>query len=211
MTESIESQIAPAAPPRVRAGPALIVLGIVGVIVVGGSLLALLPGRAGSISGSTDSTNSKATYAGIAAVGATRDLGSIQTNGSIPAGIETALVVPVGAKLDGSHNYDGGNGSFDRQINLTVSYAAKSVVTFYRDALKAQGWQLSGTQPSTSANGATGTETLAQRPASDGYYWQVGVTVIPQSESISPTLGGGTSSSGSSVVQLRVLQAPDAN
>jgi hypothetical protein len=77
-----------ASPPRM--GPALIVIGLVALITLGGVLLAVLPGS--SAPSSTTSVAKPA--AGIGAVSAKAAIKRIETGGEPPADVVDALVIP---------------------------------------------------------------------------------------------------------------------
>ena len=207
MTESIERHPGTAHSARVRNGPALIVVGIVAVVALGGALLALLPGTSPP---PPRAVGSHASYGGIGAASANGVLAHVQTDGVIPSGVVSSLVIPLGAHYLGSKDFDNGNGPFDREVDLMAPYAQRPLVTFFKDALKADGWQIDGTEPTGGPTG-NGTETLAQRPGSNGYYWEVGVTVTGGTDTVSPALGGGSATSGTSEIKVRLLEVPDAN
>lgn len=202
---------------RVSKRPAFIVLGIVFVIITGGALLALIPKHSPPTSNFAQSSDSKfghellskgATVDGVRMVSAASFLTPIESNYQIPSDVIAALIVPRGSVGIGIVNRDKGSGSFDRQINLRVDEASILLLHAYQSALPRLGWHIDSTSATTAPNGRHGTEILAQIPSSDGYYWEVGVTVLTESV---PHLSTTQRSQlvASSDIQTRILQVPD--
>jgi hypothetical protein len=135
----------------------------------------------------------------------------ITSAGEPPTDVVDALVVPSTATVVASSHLDAAVGQYDRGITMTVPASAKSLVSFYTAELKSGGWSVEATQPVSEADGRTGTEILAQRESSDGYYWEVGVTVRATNPSITPALSGAGSPPVSTSVDLRLLEVPDGN
>ncbi len=75
--------------------------------------------------------------------------------------------------------------------------------------MKPHGWGLLPGGVTTVSGG--GTELFYERAGSDGYYWQVSVTVTAQNPSITPALAGGDQTAPTSRLVLDLVQAGDAD
>jgi hypothetical protein len=72
-----------------------------------------------------------------------------------------------------------GAGDFDCVLPLTTTHAsASSLISFFNAQLEARGWNLFSKGAS---NGDP--QSLFQKAGSDGFYWEVGVTVTKSSAS----------------------------
>jgi hypothetical protein len=89
-----------------------------------------------------------------------------------------ALVVPAGASAVTRTNYDRLNGPYDRGVGFSATANADEVLNFFRFELAANHWSNRTEAP---ARGGPGTQVLARHKSSDGFYWEVGVTVRPAS------------------------------
>jgi len=182
-------------------GPALIVVGIVLAITIGGGLLAVL------------GTGPKPVPASLAAppgltlgtASASSVLAPITSMGQPPADIATSLVVPAGSRLD-THDLTAADlGLYDGRVGFTVPAAATTVVKFYRYELAHNGWHVS--LVAASADGRA-TDVYAGKGSADGYQWEIELGVTPDNGSISSALGGVSPSSASSVT-LRLIERDD--
>jgi len=215
MTETVSPQPTGTPIVRVRNGPALVVIGIVTVIIIGGTLLALLSNGTPSPSatntnapGSSSKTAGRvATVDGVSMQPAQSFLAALHGGDAIPADVASTLYVPSHSTRTGTVNRDNGNGPFDRQVNFNTMLAPSLLLNAYRASLAANGWKPVGTSSVTTSGNRRGTELLAQHPGSDGYYWEVGFTVISSSPSSSPA----HILSPVSLTRLRLLQVPDGN
>lgn len=186
----------PAYEPMSVKGPALIVLGLAVVILLGGV-------AAAALSSTTNPTFSvKLVTLGdgttVDLVPATTRLGAIVSNGEPPTDIIGNLGIARESQVTGTVNSDQHTAQFDRTTSLTSQLAEGQVAEAYRLALEAAGWKViyQGSAP----QGAPGaTEVLAKRGSSDGFYWETGVVV-------SPTLP-----TGSTPYTIEVLETPDGN
>jgi hypothetical protein len=214
-------QLSDREPLQVRKGPALIVIAIALFLIIGGGLLALLPGgTASSNAGGTGLTGAGAAgESGVATPGvatvvpvisATKTLAKIRDSGSLPSDIQDAMVIPAKSTVTGTKDLDQGAGQFDREVDLSAPYTKSDLITSYRTELPLLGWSITGTSTVTTA-GVTGTEILAQHESSDGYYWEVGVTIDATDQSVSPALGGASSTTSSSAIAIRILEVADGD
>jgi hypothetical protein len=85
-----------------------------------------------------------------------------------------ALVVPTGAAATRTTNYDRGGGPYDRGVSFTAATSTDQLLNFFRFELAANHWSNRTEAP---ARGSPGTQVLARHKSSDGFYWEVGVTV----------------------------------
>ncbi len=157
--------------------PALIVLGIAVLIVIVG-----LVGSAISSTGKaptstvhqvtlSDGTTMSLTPAATA-------LHSLVADGQPPADIMGNLAVPTGSRVTGTVNSDQSAGQFDRTVDFATSVTGDEIVDAYKALLPKLGWQVLYVGAGV-RNAKSGTEVLAKRGSSDGYYWEVGVVVSP--------------------------------
>jgi hypothetical protein len=188
----------------------LIVLAIAVVITVGGAALSLIGGRTPN-SGPQPESATALKGQNVKAVPATHVLAPITSGGEPPSDVLNSLVIPSDATVQSHSKLDASVGQYDRGISMTAPTNVKSLVSFYQAEFAAHGWSLASTQPTTEADGRTGTEVLAQRESTDGYYWEVGVIILADNPSLTPALGGDATSSVSSSIDLRVLEVPDGN
>ncbi|TAN25204.1 MAG: hypothetical protein EPN30_05155 [Actinomycetota bacterium] len=132
----------------------------------------------------------------------------VTPSGVVPRDVLDALLIPQNSSRTGWRNYDQGNGQYDRQINILVHANLNSTKTFFSSALKNQAWKIINTHTITN-----GYEILALHTGTDGYFWEVGVTMT--SGGSTPGLGTQSASvkandPGSSQVALRLLQYESA-
>jgi hypothetical protein len=85
-----------------------------------------------------------------------------------------ALVVPADATAVTRTNYDQANGPYDRGVSFSATASPDELLNFYRFELAANHWSNRTEAP---ARGGPGTQVLARHKSSDGFYWEVGVTV----------------------------------
>ena len=193
-----------AKPPSLRA--AFVVLACALAVTVGGVAVALV----GSLQTGSPTVSGLATPVpgvNLAAVGASGELGRIQSGGTPPADVLDSLVLPNGAKILGSTAQDAGVDQFDRSMRFQIDTTKQELLSFYRTELKRARWSLLGTYPVASS----GSEVLAQRSGSDGYEWEVGVQIAPINPSISPSLAGDGQTSAEMGLTLRLFEVPDGS
>lgn len=196
--------------------PALVVVGLAVFVVLGGIVLSFATGGWTASAGGTGATGvtggaPPATHlAGttIAAVSAAGDLAVIASDGQPPADIRDTLVVPAGARLTGHEDIDDDLGPFDRAVYLSVDALPAQVVSFFRVALERQGW---GLLPGGVTSGNDTEEQIFEKAGSDGYYWQVAVTVTTVAAPLTPAIAGGAQTAPTSRVELELVQVEDAD
>ena len=177
--------------PASTRGPALIVLGIAVFIVVIGIIGSVLASK-----GSTPRVPASVTVAGtvVHLTPATTALKSIVAGGQPPSDILGNLVVPAGSPVVRTLNIDQGVTQFDRTVYFTTRLSADQVIAVYRSVLPGMGWTITYHGLRT---GGPGSELLAKRGSSDGFYWEAGVVVSP------------TTSAGTTPYSVEVLEMSD--
>lgn len=187
-------------PPGPSARPAAIVFGIILVLFLAGFVADDLtsahhgvttthPGAAEAVPGT----------GGLVPEPAAEVLGPILENGEPPADVLAALVVPHGTRTVPDSGRQLGLGPYDATIEVAVPAAEQAVLTFNRTELKAGSWQ-------TVSAGASGSgyRFIAEHPGSDGYEWELGVTLSPTTFT-SPVAGMAAPSEGITPVTLRLF------
>jgi hypothetical protein len=182
-------------------GPALIIIGIVLFITIGGGLLATLGASPHHSSGALSSPPGL----GLRADHAAHDLTPIIVAEQPPPDIVAALVVPEGATVTAHTAPSNSSGLYDGSITFSVPTTVARTVAFYKYELGHDHWHVSATVSGT--NG--GTNFYAVHDSSDGYTWEVGVLVEERAGAITPALGGGNTPSVTSSVELRLIERGD--
>ena len=177
-------------------GPALIVLGLAVVILLGGVAAAALSSRSNPTFSIRQVTLDDGTTVHL--VPATVKLHDIVDNSEPPADIIGQLGIPQESMVTGILNSDRHTAQFDRTVRLTSQLAQPQVTEAYRRMLHAVAWKIIYEGPAP--QGVPGaTEILAKLGSSDGFYWEVGVVVSP------------TTPAGATHYSVEVLQTPDGN
>jgi hypothetical protein len=184
-----------------RLGPALVVVGL--AVLLTGAAAALGFIGLGSGPAKTNS-GSLVSGTGLHAVAASKVFRAVTSDGEPPSDILAALVVPASASETKTEILGGGVDLYDASVYLSVPAAKDDVVSFFKTELRLLGW---GERSSSAASGS-GTQLLGRHASSDGFYWEVGVTVAPANTSVSPALGGGPVTIASSVV-VRLFEVSD--
>ena len=198
-----ESDTAPQRPPTrggVSMRPAMIVLALAVLIIVLFVGLAL----ATSSQPAPVKTGTKpiaVTGSSLQATPADKALAPIITGGQPPDNIINAVDIPVGARRYASQNNAGESNQYDSQIDLRSSASQGALLTFYASDMKSQGWASFDRGPA--ANDPNALEILGKLAGTDGYYWEMGVTIQPTS------FGKGSGARGSTEFTVRLLQEPD--
>jgi hypothetical protein len=198
----------PAYEPGPSLKPALIILLIVAVVVFGGLALALIGGNGAAPIPVT--AGSKLAGSPLAAVPAASLLAPIVSDGEPPTAVVNALAVPSGStRAETAKNLASDDGQFNSVVYADVPASPSDVLAFYKAELRHSAWGLlpSGVNP---IDGGTGTELLYERAGPDGYYWEVAVIVTPRIPKISPALAGSGQTAPTSLLELDLLQVPDA-
>jgi hypothetical protein len=186
----------PAYEPMSVRTPALIVLGLAVVILLGGVVAGALTSGSTPTFRVRDVVLSDGTRVPVSP--ATDRLRAIEANGEPPADILGNLGVLTTSKVTGVLNSDQNAAQFDRTVHLTSPLAQEQVTEAYRRLLKATGWNVIYDGPAPQGTGGT-TEVLAKHGSGDGFYWEVGVVVSP------------TTPTGSTPYSIEVFETPDGN
>jgi hypothetical protein len=177
-------------------GPALIVLGLAVVILLGGVAAAAFSSRTNPTFTIRHVTLDDGTTVNL--VPAVDKLHAIVNNSEPPSDIIGNLGIPRESTVHGVVNSDQHAAQFDRTVDLISQLAQPQVIEAYRRMLAAAGWKViyQGSAP----QGVAGTtEVLATRGSSDGFYWETGVVVSP------------TTPLGSTPYSVEVFETPDGN
>ncbi len=194
-----EGSDSPRRPPGPSTKPALIVLGLTLFVFMVGVALELL---SGSQSRPTPSPTSIATARGavLHALPARPLLKDITSPGQPPDDLLNALAVPQGAAPVPSSAIDQGVESYDRSLRFEVPATQQDVISFFRAELASLHWSRLSQGPT----GSNGTQylILEQHPASDGFEWDLGVTVAPTFFSTPGASAGASSDTTSFTLRL---------
>lgn len=182
--------------------PAAIVLGVALVVVITAGVAAVM--TSGPVATSATAPRVvQAAGAPVAAVTAQDALAPIITPGLPPANVVDAVVVPTGATVSPGSATDLGVGLYDRSLAFSTPLSEEAVITFYRAELPAEGWKVIS---QGAPRDAPGFEILGQIAGTDGYYWEIGVTVSPTAY----PRGSASSATGSTGFTLRLFAVDDA-
>jgi|HubBroStandDraft_1064217.scaffolds.fasta_scaffold392959_2 hypothetical protein len=194
---------APLRPPS-RGGismrPAMVVLGlavlILAVFITIGITTSQSPGTV-----RTSLRPSAVPGTSIRAVAAADVLAPIISSGEPPTNVINAVDIPQGAVRVSHQNNADESGQFDSQVVLRSGDSQGALLAFYAADLKQQGWQIF--DKGAAANDPNATEVLGKLAGTDGYYWEIGVTVQ------ATTFGAGTPAGGETDFTVRLLQEGD--
>ncbi len=184
-----------------KSGPALIILGIVGFITIGGALLATLGAGPKVTAGEIASPPGL----GVPADHAATALRPITVGLEPPSDIVAALVVPTGSRVVGHSDPSASLSLYDGSITFDAPISPKTTIAFYTYELKHDGWHISAIAAGTSGD----TNLYALHNSADGYVWEVGVSISDQTGAITPALGGASEPSRTSAVELRLIERDD--
>lgn len=199
---------APTALPREKGPslrPALIVVALAVLIIVGGAALAI----AGTSSARPASSGPLRSVPGskLGAQSAKAVLAHIAAGGEPPADVSDALAVPAGSRYLGKSEGSAAIGPFDWTVKLSVDDPEAEVRTFYLKLLSEEHWVTrSITTPSRGS-----TEIIAERNGSDGYQWDVGLILSGVHTIVSPALAGGGGSAERTNYTIELYQVEDAS
>lgn len=166
----------PAGPP---VKPAAIVFGIILALFLVGVIVDGISSSHGGSSGPRPSTADASVpgTGGLVAIGASPLLRPIVTPGQPPADVLAAVVVPRGTTAIAGSARQRGVGLYDASLDVQLPAAEAPAITFFRRELAAGHWRTL----SSGATGDGGFQLLAQHPGSDGYQWELGLTMAPTS------------------------------
>jgi hypothetical protein len=145
------------------------------VLLVGGIGAALT--SSGSAQPTAKTSLPSVRGAGIKAVPGRRSLAAIVSAGEPPSDILNVIPLPDHASVESGSAANNTVGLYDHSLSFSVAVAEQKVIVFYRAELKALKWQLVSQGPPP--HGAAGYQIVGQHPSSDGYEWEIGVTVSP--------------------------------
>ncbi len=128
----------------------------------------------------------------------------VAPDGVVPANVLGALLIPQNSKRTAWHNYDQGNGQFDREITISVRDGFSSTKSFFNSSLRDAAWKILSSQAS-----GMGYQILALHAGSDGHFWEIGVT-ISRRPKISGASSQNRATSSQTSVALRLLQYESA-
>ncbi len=148
----------------------------------------------------------------LQAVGARTELSAITSGSLPPSDIAAAVAIPRGATAVAGSAVDSGVAYYDQSLGFRVAASQQDVIEFFRAELPALRWHLLSQGPPSNGPGY---EILGQHPGSDGYEWELGVTVtdetFPASSNSSGTgsAAGNAASSGTTPFTLRLFEVTD--
>jgi hypothetical protein len=128
-------------------------------------------------------------------------LAPIITSGEPPSNIVNAVLVPSGSVPISHQNNAAGAGQFDSQVVLRSTDSQGALLNFFASEMHQQGWQVFDRGPAANNPGAL--EVLGKLAGTDGYFWEMGVTISPT------TFGPGTPANGATHFTVRLLQQSD--
>lgn len=188
---------------RARVGPALVVVGLVLLVTIGGFAVAI----AGSgHKGSGGAPLGKLPGVAISARAAAPVIRDISVDGDPPSDVSAALVVPARATIIKAVRPAPAVNLYSGTAELGAPYPTGSLATFFERELRHDHWSIVGTDATPDGRG---TRIFARIASADGYYWEVGVTIEPATQSITPALAGGATPT--STVSLTVFEVDDAD
>ncbi|HXW31598.1 MAG TPA: hypothetical protein VEJ21_00800 [Acidimicrobiales bacterium] len=193
----------PRRPPGPPAKPAAIVFAIIAVIFLAGFAAdEVTSSHHGSPAPSPTPVKAVAGTGGLVPEPASDVLGAIVQSGEPPSNVLAALVVPKGTSAVPGTASQKGLGLYDASIDLQAPAVAAHVITFVRSELRAGKWQ-------TVSAGASGNayQFIAEHPGSDGYEWELGVTISPTT--FSSATPSATPSNGVTAFQIRLFAVSD--
>jgi hypothetical protein len=122
-------------------------------------------------------------------------------SGEPPSNIINAVTVPVGSVRISHENNAAGAGQFDAQVTVRSTESQGALLAFFAAAMRVEGWQVFDKGAAADNPGAL--EVLGKLAGTDGYYWELGVTIPPT------TFGHGAPPSGETDATIRLLQQND--
>ena len=180
--------------------PAMIVLGLAVLILAVFITIAVVTSQSPTPV-KTSTTARVVPGSAIRAVAAADTLKPIVSSGQPPSNVINAVDIPVGAVRVAHLNNADESGQYDSQITVRSDDSQGALLAFYAADLKWEGWQVFDRGPA--ANDPTATEVLGKLAGTDGYYWEIGVTIPPT------TFGAGAPAGGWTNVTIRLLQEGD--
>ncbi len=190
----------PPTPGGVSIRPAMIVLGlavlILALFVTIGIVTSQSPapvrhgGNASAVAGTT-----------LQAEPAAGALAPIVSSGQPPTNIVNAVSVPVGSVRIAHQNNSDAFSQYDSQVTMRSDDSQAALMNFYAADMRVEGWQVFDRGPAANDPGAL--EVLGKLAGSDGYYWELGVTVS------ATTFSAGGPAHGQTDFTIRLFQIDD--
>jgi hypothetical protein len=193
-------------PPGPSAKPAAVVFGVILLVFLAGFVADELSSAPHGARRPSPAASTPVPHTGGLVPGpASAVLAPVVTADEPPADIVSALVVPKGtAAVPGSASQQG-VGLYDATIDLQVPAPEQDVITFTRTELAAGRWQVLSAGPS-----GHDYRIVAQHPGSDGYEWEVGLTLSPTT--FTSSVPGTTAPAGGiTPMTLRLFAIADAS
>jgi hypothetical protein len=115
--------------------------------------------------------------AGITATPGRHALAPIVKGGQPADDILDAVPLPKGTALQPGSAVNNGIGLYDHSLSFVIPVSEQRVITFFGAELPALKWQIvsQGSAPKSTP----GYRIVGQHPSSDGYEWEIGITVSP--------------------------------
>lgn len=145
----------------------------------------------------------------LAAEPARQALRPIELPGTPPSDVLGSLVVPRGVRVVSVTRWNGLT-QYDGRMRFSLAAPQAAVIDFFRAQLRARGWSISAVGPAHGEQGAV--EVLAQRPSSDGWFWEVGAVVSPTAFPGAPATRSTSSAAAQDTTRFTVelFEVPDA-
>jgi len=191
----------PRRPPGPSTRPALVVVGIALLVTILGTVASGLVGQPGPAPSQPKVSTAKGSP--LKAVSSQRALSSITSGGLPPSDVLEAIALPSGYVVSRGSQTNEGVGLYDRSLGFSVTTSEQKVIEFFRAQLPADLWNVLSKGESGS-NGAY--RIVAQHPSSDGYEWELGVTIGPETFRSG---SAGSSNVGSTPFSLRLFEESD--
>ncbi|MHB8439159.1 MAG: hypothetical protein ACYDD4_08360 [Acidimicrobiales bacterium] len=183
--------------------PAAIVFGIILVIFLVGMVADAVSSSHSAPPRTSHHVTAVAGTGGLVPTAAASLLGAITTGDQPPSNVIASLVIPHGTRAVPGSSLDHTLGLFDRSMRVQVPATATDVIAFFRAELPAGAWKVQSAIPQPGGS----YQFIAQHPGSDGYEWEVGLTLASTFASVVPqvTVPG----SGATVVTIRLYASSD--
>ena len=156
--------------------PAMVVVGLAGLLVVGLIVTGALSGPGHRASPIRKGLLGPVRGTSLRAVAASGPLRPIEQDGQPPTNIVRTLTLPAGAHVVSVAD-NTGTDQYDEQMQFALDASEADVLAFYKTELAHGGWRVLSSGPATNLPG--GVEVLGELGGSDGWYWEVGAVVSP--------------------------------
>jgi hypothetical protein len=181
--------------------PAMIVLGLAGLILVVFVAIAIVTSQAPTPVRS-GAASSLVPGSALPARAATAALSPIVRPGEPPTNIVNAVSIPAGSVRVAHQDNSVPTGQYDSQVSMRSGDSQAALLAFYAADMRLQGWQVFDRGPASNHPGAL--EVLGKLAGTDGYYWEMGVII--SATSFAP----GGPPRGQTDFTVRLLQLSDS-